>query len=117
MKIKILVCLFATLIVTGCANPNDIDLSKLEKSCAQKCSANFSVCLSAFTLFPIQQNSQCNSGLKSCTQTCGPSIESNGSSAQNPAKTMGQAKASCIELGFKVETESFGQCVLRMTKE
>jgi len=117
MKIKTLVCLLTTLIVTGCANPNDIDLSKFEKSCAQKCSANFSACLSAFTLFPIQQNSQCNSGLKSCTQTCGPSIESNGSSSQTHAKSMEQAKKSCIELGFKVETESFGQCVLRVTKE
>jgi len=30
--------------------------------------------------------------------------------------TMEQAKAKCIDLGFKTGTESFGQCVLKMTK-
>jgi hypothetical protein len=33
-----------------------------------------------------------------------------------PAANMGDAKQKCIELGFKVGTESFGQCVLKLAK-
>ena len=33
-----------------------------------------------------------------------------------PSDTMNQAKDKCIGLGFKVGTESFGQCILRLSK-
>lgn len=33
-----------------------------------------------------------------------------------PAITLEQAKAKCLDLGFKVGTESFGQCVLKVAQ-
>ena len=33
-----------------------------------------------------------------------------------PSDSMNQAKDKCIDLGFKVGTESFGQCILRLAK-
>jgi hypothetical protein len=35
---------------------------------------------------------------------------------QSTASAMERAKQKCIDLGFKTETESFGQCVLKMSK-
>ncbi len=108
--------LLVIFALAGCASPNEVDLSKSETDCAQKCSANFSTCLSAFTIFPIQQNNQCVDGLRSCASAC-PVKGSNSTNLTNPASTsMEQAKSKCLDLGFKAGTESFGQCVLKVSK-
>jgi hypothetical protein len=36
--------------------------------------------------------------------------------ATNPIKNLADAKAKCVDLGFKVGTESFGSCVLKLSK-
>jgi len=36
--------------------------------------------------------------------------------ATNPTKNLADAKAKCLDLGFKVGTESFGNCVLKISK-
>ena len=106
--------------LVGCASPNEVDLSKSEPNCAQKCSANFSTCLSAFTIFPIQQNNQCVDGLRSCASACpakgSATTGSNDTNMPATGLTMEQAKYKCLDLGFKAGTESFGQCVLKLTK-
>ena len=116
-KMKLLtISLVACLALAGCASPSEVDLSKSETSCAQKCSANLSTCLSAFTIFPIMQNNQCVDGLKSCASAC-PVKGSDLIDLANPASSpMEQAKSKCLDLGFKVGTESFGQCILKVSK-
>lgn len=107
--------LLVIFALAGCASPSDIDLSKVESSCAQKCSANHSTCLSAFTLFPIQQNNQCVDTLRSCASAC-PARGADSAPATNQgSRTMEQARSKCLDLGFRVGTESFGQCILKVS--
>jgi len=44
-----------------------------------------------------------------------PTTNSN-TPAINPTKNLADAKAKCIDLGFKAGTESFGSCVLKLSK-
>lgn len=117
---KLLPALLGVLVILGgCANTaTDIDFSKADPDCAQKCHANYSTCLSAFMFFPIVQQNQCVDGLKACAASC--PIKGSGSidtTKSSPSTiTMDQAKAKCLDLGFKSGTESFGQCVLKVSK-
>ncbi len=119
MKKLLLVALSVVTLLAGCANTaTDIDFSKADPDCAQKCHANYSTCLSAFMFFPIVQQNQCVDGLKACAASC-PIKGSSGVDATKSspsAITMDQAKAKCLDLGFKAGTESFGQCVLKVAK-
>jgi hypothetical protein len=105
----------ATLLA-GCATPNEADFSNADAACSQQCHANYSTCLSAFTLFPIQQNNQCVAGLSSCAKSCPTKGSAQATAQTNNTPTMDQAKSKCLELGFKAGTESFGQCVLKLSK-
>ena len=120
MNMKLILTLLSTFVIlSGCASPNEVDFSKADPDCSQKCHSNYSNCLSAFTLFPIQQNNQCVDGLKACAMSCpakGTANPPEASKLSTPNLSMEQAKAKCIDLGFKTGTESFGQCVLKMTK-
>ena len=109
--------LVATSLLIGCATPNEADFSKADPACSQQCHANYSTCLSAFTLFPIQQNNQCVAGLSACAMSC-PAKGSNTPVAPQAITptSMDQAKVKCLDLGFKAGTESFGQCVLKVAK-
>ena len=42
--------------------------------------------------------------------------DSSANSATTVKNTMDEAKKQCVDLGFKTGTESFGQCVLKLTK-
>lgn len=109
------VSILVSLALAGCATPNEADFSKADPVCSQQCHANYSNCLSAFTLFPIQQNNQCVAGLSACAQSC-PIKGSQPVATTTQGKTMEQARTTCLDLGFKSGTESYGQCVLKVMK-
>lgn len=113
---RILWSALTILALAGCANTaTDIDFSKADAECAQKCHSNYSTCLSAFMFFPIIQQNQCVDGLKACASSC-PVKGSQPVVSTGQGKTMEQARTTCLDLGFKSGTESFGQCVLKVMK-
>lgn len=115
MKRLLTIWTICTLTLIGCATPNEADFKNAEPECAQKCHANFSNCLSAFTIFPIQQNNQCVAGLQACAQSC-PVKGSTPLKTDENSTAMGQAKSKCLDLGFKPNTDAFGQCILKLSK-
>jgi hypothetical protein len=64
--------LLIIFVLAGCASTKDIDLSKVETACGQTCSANYSTCLSKFTIFPIERQHECTDALRLCAQSCPP---------------------------------------------
>lgn len=58
------------LLLAGCASTADIDLSKLERGCANGCAKSYSECLGRFSLTPIHAQNVCTDALKLCAQTC-----------------------------------------------
>lgn len=62
--------LTAAVFLTGCASTADIDTSKVESQCAQRCSATYSECLGKFTFFPIQMQHQCTDAMRLCVKGC-----------------------------------------------
>ena len=56
--------------ISGCASTSGIDLSRVEPQCGQNCSANYSTCVSKFTIFPLEVQHQCTTALKLCAQSC-----------------------------------------------
>jgi len=67
---KVFSLLTIIVFLSGCASTSDIDLSKVEPTCGKECSANYSTCLSKFSLFPIHQQNVCTDALKLCAQSC-----------------------------------------------
>lgn len=59
-----------SVVLVGCASTSDIDTSRVEQSCAQPCSHNYSTCVSKFTIFPIQVQHQCTDAFRLCIQGC-----------------------------------------------
>ncbi len=72
MNMMRLSVIIAFALLAGCASTKDIDLSKVDSNCGQACSANYSGCLSGFTMFPIQRQHECTSALRLCAQACPP---------------------------------------------
>ncbi len=66
----ILAGLVSILILSACAGTSDNDLSKVDSSCGQGCSKNYSECLGKFTFFPIQSQHQCTDAFRQCAQSC-----------------------------------------------
>lgn len=64
--------LLVFLMLAACASTSDIDLSKVETTCAQSCSSNYSSCISRFTFFPIHAQNVCADSLRLCAQSCPP---------------------------------------------
>ncbi|MFM0335637.1 SHOCT domain-containing protein [Paraburkholderia fungorum] len=62
--------LLLTMLLAGCASVADIDTSKIDTTCAQSCTANYSECLGKFTLFPIQAQHQCTDAMHLCANAC-----------------------------------------------
>jgi len=58
------------LLLAGCANVNDINMSAVESSCGQSCTKSYSECMGAFSFFPIQQQHQCTDVVRLCVQSC-----------------------------------------------
>lgn len=56
--------------LTGCVSAPDLDLSKLDSTCAQRCSSEYSTCTTGFKLFPIAEQIHCNESLKVCAGSC-----------------------------------------------
>jgi len=57
-------------LLGACASTSDVHLDKVEPRCGQTCSANYSECLSRFTVFPLERQHECTSALKLCAQAC-----------------------------------------------
>lgn len=64
------VLLSLIVVIAGCASTSNIDLGKVEPQCGQACSANYSTCVSKFTIFPLEVQHQCTTALKLCAQSC-----------------------------------------------
>ena len=67
---RLIATLTASLCLAACASTSGIDLSKVEPQCGQNCSANYSTCVSKFTIFPLEVQHQCTTALKLCAQSC-----------------------------------------------
>ena len=67
MKIIIII---SSLLLSACASTSDIDLSRIESICGQKCSKNYSECLGGFSFFPIQRQNECTSAFRICANSC-----------------------------------------------
>ena len=102
----------------GCQTTQDVDLLLLKKnpSCGQKCSAYFKICDDEMSMTPIAHHNSCVDTLRYCVQSCDDLGITSATLPASSEITMDQAKAKCLDLGFKVGTESFGQCVLKISK-
>jgi len=69
---KIIAIVATIIFLSSCASTSDIDLSKFESGCGQKCSKNYSECLGGFSFFPIQRQHECTDAFRLCTQSCPP---------------------------------------------
>ena len=58
------------MLLAGCASVADIDTSKIDPSCAQSCTSNYSECLGKFTLFPLMAQHQCTDAMHLCAAAC-----------------------------------------------
>jgi hypothetical protein len=70
MKNGTTVLILMPVLFAGCASTKDIDLSKVEPKCGQSCSANYSECLSKFSVFPLERQHECTTALRLCAQAC-----------------------------------------------
>lgn len=61
--------LFAAML-SACASTADIDTSKAEPACGQRCSSTYSECLGKFTFFPIMMQHQCTDAMRLCVNAC-----------------------------------------------
>ncbi|MFM0603652.1 SHOCT domain-containing protein [Paraburkholderia sediminicola] len=80
--------LILTMLLTGCASVADIDTSKAEPDCAHSCAANYSECLSKFTLFPIQAQHQCTDAMQLCVKACPTRADSATAPVVSPAQRL-----------------------------
>lgn len=65
-----LISLLVATLLFGCASTADIDVSKVDSTCGQTCSANYSSCGQQFTIVPIMQQNQCVDALRMCVRSC-----------------------------------------------
>jgi hypothetical protein len=59
--------------LTGCVTAPDLDMSKADSVCSQRCSSEYSACTTGFKLFPLVAQAHCNESLKVCVSSCTPS--------------------------------------------
>ena len=69
-SLKRLLTAAAALVIVGCASTADIDTSKAESTCAERCSTSYSECLGKFTFFPIMMQHQCTDAMRLCVKAC-----------------------------------------------
>jgi hypothetical protein len=67
---KRLIIAAAILVLTGCVSAPDLDLSKVDSACSQRCSSEYSNCTAGFKLFPLVAQAHCNESLKVCIASC-----------------------------------------------
>ncbi|MEX3635337.1 SHOCT domain-containing protein [Paraburkholderia sp. BR14320] len=81
---KRLITVAATMVLTGCIAAPELDLSKVDSTCAQRCSSEYSNCTTGFKLFPLIEQAHCNEALKVCVAACTPAqtVTGNATSAQ-----------------------------------
>jgi hypothetical protein len=70
MKWTILASVVASLFLSGCVSAPNIDYSKIDYDCAQKCNQNHSTCMSGFKLFPAVAEKQCKDEVEMCANSC-----------------------------------------------
>jgi hypothetical protein len=63
------------ILFNGCVSKPQIDFSKIDSGCAQKCTDKHTDCMSGFKMFPIAAEQSCNNSLKLCIEAC-PKINS-----------------------------------------
>ena len=59
--------------LAGCVTAPDLDMSKADSVCSQRCSSEYSACTTGFKLFPLVAQAHCNESLKVCVSSCSPS--------------------------------------------
>lgn len=69
-EMKRLTIAAAIMALTGCVSAPDLDLSKVDSACSQRCSSEYSTCTTGFKLFPLVAQAHCNESLKVCASTC-----------------------------------------------
>jgi hypothetical protein len=120
MKKMLGLLLMTTGLLAGCQTTEDIDFTSKDYTCTTTCRNRYDSCQGAITMMPIRKNNDCVDNLRFCIAQCPPKgspviVPSN--DASNPSKvSMDDAKRKCLDLGFKVGTESFGQCVLKVAQ-
>lgn len=119
MKKLLLPLLITAGLLAGCQTTEDIDFTSKDYTCTTTCRNRYDSCQGAITMMPIRKNNDCVDNLRFCIAQCPPK-ESTGivpsKDISNPSKvSMDDAKRKCLDLGFKVGTESFGQCVLKVS--
>ncbi len=63
--------IMGTMAIGGCAHSTkDIDLSKVEPACAQRCSISHSRCASEMNMMSSPMMSKCNEAYDTCVGTC-----------------------------------------------
>ncbi|WP_087630735.1 SHOCT domain-containing protein [Caballeronia telluris] len=67
---KIVAIAAAITVLSGCVSAPDLDLSKVDSACSQRCSSQYSTCTAGFKLFPLVAQAHCNESLKVCASTC-----------------------------------------------
>jgi hypothetical protein len=78
----------AVMALTGCVSAPELDLSKADSACSQRCSSEYSACTSGFKFFPLVAQAHCNESLKVCAATCAPSQSVTASTAASPAQKL-----------------------------
>ena len=56
--------------LAGCVTAPDLDMSKADSVCSQRCSSEYSACTTGFKLFPLVAQAHCNESLKVCVSSC-----------------------------------------------
>ena len=64
---------WSVCILAGCVSPGDVDVTKVEQTCARECTTAYSSCISTDSVgTPTVLFYQCKEALKLCLQTCPP---------------------------------------------
>lgn len=73
MRVLTILGLCALIVLAGCVQVSDVDLSLVEPTCARQCTTTFSSCVSGGSPAvgaPTAVAYECKEGLKLCAQTC-----------------------------------------------
>jgi hypothetical protein len=79
-KMKKIFIVTMLIFLTGCVTAPDLDLSRADSVCSQRCSSEYSACTTGFKLFPLVAQAHCNESLKICVSSCSVPQASVGSS-------------------------------------
>lgn len=59
-----------SFLLSACVGAPQVDLTNVDSTCAQQCSANHTKCMSGFKMFPLANEQSCKTGMETCIKTC-----------------------------------------------